>query len=346
MQAIEIRLLGLGDEPLPPVMKTPTYLGNGRARIEWSLGGFGVDEAASFSKGQDLVHHGDNGARPMVVGFNLEKDAEKFGDNSGIVPSSPMVRKPVLVQEPVLRDAVGLPESEMQKQGGEAPRQHVSYSSHPPSSAVPLSSLSGSMLGSVVDGVSTSLGSGGDRAEMGQDSISSGSSSSSSAASVDNRSAQRRKEEQGGTGERQTEGGVTAVTGPERKNAATFPVHKYVLERSCLHVDAVRASKSQQTSNSASAAGSVPAWGAGVEVSDSRALVSGTTAAEEGWGGSGGVGGVMSAPGVSKSRGGGFGGGVGGEEWVTVHPSGFVGFKTTGFFEDSGLLPGRTYVYR
>lgn len=38
-QAIEIRLLGLGDEPPRPVLHPPSYLGAGKVRVEWSAGG-------------------------------------------------------------------------------------------------------------------------------------------------------------------------------------------------------------------------------------------------------------------------------------------------------------------
>lgn len=49
LQAIEIRVLGLGEEPLPPKLHQPTYLGAGKARITWST----VDESA-VPDGSDL----------------------------------------------------------------------------------------------------------------------------------------------------------------------------------------------------------------------------------------------------------------------------------------------------
>ncbi|CAN0091235.1 unnamed protein product, partial [Ectocarpus fasciculatus] len=60
-QAIEVRLLGLGDEPPRPVLHPPSYLGGGKARIEWSAGG--ADDVASVSGSSSFVFV-DSGLSP------------------------------------------------------------------------------------------------------------------------------------------------------------------------------------------------------------------------------------------------------------------------------------------
>ncbi|CAM9114184.1 unnamed protein product [Ectocarpus sp. 12 AP-2014] len=61
VKAIEVRLLGLGDEPPLPVLHPPSYLGGGKARIEWSAGG--ADDVASVSGSSSFVFV-DSGLSP------------------------------------------------------------------------------------------------------------------------------------------------------------------------------------------------------------------------------------------------------------------------------------------
>ncbi|CAN0327251.1 unnamed protein product, partial [Ectocarpus fasciculatus] len=61
VKAIEVRLLGLGDEPPRPVLHPPSYLGGGKARIEWSAGG--ADDVASVSGSSSFVFV-DSGLSP------------------------------------------------------------------------------------------------------------------------------------------------------------------------------------------------------------------------------------------------------------------------------------------
>ncbi|CAN0489638.1 unnamed protein product, partial [Ectocarpus sp. 12 AP-2014] len=85
VKAIEVRLLGLGDEPPLPVLHPPSYLGGGKARIEWSAGGVGdagdgapdgegdspaaaAAAAAAASAGEPAASDNDDGAPREEVG--------------------------------------------------------------------------------------------------------------------------------------------------------------------------------------------------------------------------------------------------------------------------------------
>ena len=108
---------------------------------------------------------------------------------------------------------------------------------------------------------------------------------------------------------------------PPRPRAATFPVHKYVLQRSCLH-------HYSHTAASASA------------------TADGGTAENSGGGGGGGNGGGVgrNAERFGESAAAGNDGG-----WVTVHEAddvGFIAASSSVVFVDSGLSPGKTYLYR
>lgn len=96
---------------------------------------------------------------------------------------------------------------------------------------------------------------------------------------------------------------------------ATFPVHKYVLQRACLH-SLVAASIS-----------------VGDGTLGGLAMGGGGTAAGT-W--SGGSGSGKEALGESA---------VGGGGWVTVHEAD-VDFASSVVFVDSGMAAGKTYVYR
>lgn len=322
VQAIEIRLLGLGDEPLPPVMKTPVYLGNGKAKIEWSPGGM------EFTNLPDATY-----VTP-TADVNLEKDS-KTGDATVTAPSftAKELQAGFPKPKPASQEEPGLPGSEVREANEEYQQRHTPSSSAPSASGSWTSGyLNSESLG---DATSPDLAAGSagavDRVyEPPLEGIEpavagvQGSCSSSAVAG-------------------DTAGKGRAVAAAQAERAATFPVHKYVLERSCLHVDASRASKSQHTSNVAPAtnvnadASPSPNEGsaqAGPSSDSSSVVVSANKASV---GGSSSVGG-------GGAVGGGFGGGVGSEGWVTVHSSS-TGVKDTSFV-DSGLLPGRTYVYR
>lgn len=191
-QAIEVRLLGLGDEPPRPVLHPPSYLGGGKARIEWSAGGVGNEGGgAPDGQGDSLATAVASAAWPAASdnddGAPCEEDG--VGDDSSVMPPPP--------QQP-------------------------------------------------------------------------------------------------------------AASSPSR--AATFPVHKYVLQRSCPHDYAA-------TSFEGGTGG-------------------GTAAENRGTGGGGG--------GFVEGNGGGGG-------WVTVHEAddvASVSGSSSFVFVDSGLSPGKTYVYR
>ncbi|CAM9459615.1 unnamed protein product, partial [Sphacelaria rigidula] len=232
VQAIEIRLLGLGDEPLPPVMKTPVYLGNGKAKIEWSPGGM------EFTNLPDATY-----VTP-TADVNLEKDS-KTGDATVTAPSftAKELQAGFPKPKPASQEEPGLPGSEVREANEEYQQRHTPSSSAPSASGSWTSGyLNSESLG---DATSPDLAAGSagavDRVyEPPLEGIEpavagvQGSCSSSAVAG-------------------DTAGKGRAVAAAQAERAATFPVHKYVLERSCLHVDASRASKSQHTSNVASA---------------------------------------------------------------------------------------------
>lgn len=193
-QAIEVRLLGLGDEPPLPVLHPPSYLGGGKARIEWSTGGVG-DAGDGAPDGE-----GDSTAAAAAAAASAGGPAASDNDDGA----------------PREEDGVG---------------DHSLAMLPPP---------------------------------------------------------------------------PPATSSPSR--AATFPVHKYVLQRSCPHSYAAAAFEG----------------GAG----------GGAAAENRGTGG----------------RGGGFVvGNSGGGGWVTVHEAddvASVSGSSSFVFVDSGLSPGKTYVYR
>lgn len=250
-KAIEIRLLGLGDEPLAPVMKTPSYLGDGKVAIEWYTGGV------------DVGSH-----EPAAPDRTLEKDAQG-GDDIVVSPPHPRGSH---------RDCEG------QRECGKTTPEYASSSSGTLEVAA-----RDETLGSVVDKVFPTPG-GVQEAGMGASSSFTGEAGS-------------------GTGTR------ASAPWPQVGRAATFSVHKYVLQRSCFRGDAGRTSKSQLSSGSSDG-------GRG----GSRSIA----ASEEG--------GHSGVPGVPLNE-----LGAGGEGWITVHEA-YVGSPTV--FVDSGLLPARTYVYR
>ncbi|CAN0033008.1 unnamed protein product [Pylaiella littoralis] len=65
VKAIEVRLLGLGEEPPRPVLHPPSYLGSGKARIEWSAGdaGEGADDVGFIAASSSFVFV-DSGLSP------------------------------------------------------------------------------------------------------------------------------------------------------------------------------------------------------------------------------------------------------------------------------------------
>lgn len=113
-------------------------------------------------------------------------------------------------------------------------------------------------------------------------------------------------------------------------DVATFPVHKYVLQRSCLHRNTVPWPQSSSSSSSASKEISSQHSTQLDEAAARSPRMEGTGEAEEGLG---------------FAHDGGLGGAVGARdgEWETVFEAP-AGAPTS--FVDSGLAPGRTYVYR
>lgn len=240
VQAIEIRLLGLGDEPVPPVLHQPSCLGTGKARITWSA--IAPPENASEGDGYETV--------TATMPAEHDNSIAAAADVAGAILSRQRAAE------------------EEQYRKGEAEAESAGERQLP--------------------------GSAGGRGREEQE----------EAAAAPSGSDGRRAEK---------------VDGDDESRAATFPIHKYVLQRSRL--------------DSHEAAAVAVSRGQGSGAAEGSARVAGGDVGS--WGGVSGIGGGRDG----RGRGGADGG------WVTVHEAP-VGFASEFVFLDTGLSPGVTYVYR
>lgn len=247
-QAIEIRLLGLGDEPPRPVLRSPSYLGAGKARVEWSAGGVAVEA----ERDRDSLDHG---GESTVSSPGQAAGSAGKGEGDGGVDK-----------------AAGAAGAAGKGEGGRK-------------------------------GEGKGEGEGGQQAAKAAD------------------GEQEMHAAREGASDRDQLALPPPPPPPPR--VATFPVHKYVLQRSCLH---------HYSHTAASASSAEGGTGTG------KALV------ENGGGGGngGGVAGGAERFGESAAL-----GNEGG--WVTVHEEddvGFIAASSSFVFVDSGLSAGKTYLYR
>eukprot|EP00752_Nemacystus_decipiens_P015601 g13924.t1 len=278
VKAIEIRLLGLGDEPPRPLLHAPTYLGAGKVRVEWSAGGLAVESTEYSVKGMGHQNHHDDDDDHDDDGGDDDDDGNPSA-SSHLPSSSPGAA------------------AELVPAGGVAPTARAHDDEAPP-------------IGSTAGPEGEGSGEGSERhSERGATGAES-----------------ERDRYKAHAVEVMADGGQLALPWrppppppPPPPRAATFPVHKYVLQRSCLRHYSRMATSASTTAD-----------GGTVENS----------------GGGGGNGGGL---GQDAARFGESAAASNDEGWVTVHEAddlGFIAASSSFVFVDSGLSPGKTYLYR
>lgn len=329
-QAIEIRLLGLGDDPLLPILETPVNLGAGKVRIEWSPGELDVihrpvDVAVSTPA---VTGPGENPtARDLAattVSMRQKHHLASQMANDGVSPTAE-------------DDSCGEQEWDEVESTGlrKAPPSDPSADDCFAKSAGGLCSLEDSCAAGMVHAAERQ---GADRVSGAVKLPRAGLSSGIGEGMPTGQKDAIPEESIGGTAQ-----GVDLTEDQEQQHQqreqqrqidTTFPVHKYVLQRSCLYSNV--ASSSSQLSGRNSLQPSESSAGSSAAGSITRGAYAGET---------GMLAGGLRDAGLGFPNGRGIGGaaGVGDGEWEIVLEAP-AGSPTS--FVDSGLLPGRTYVYR